>query len=652
MNLMTAALASILVLAPSIHAQQPPPNLYSESLLSTNLLGSHFGVPGIPATYDYVIVGGGTAGLTLARRLAANASVTVAVIEAGGLYETDNGNFSQIPAFATYWIPDGPPRNPLVDWYQQTEPQLQERPWEVGVRGIYYGISVWLKATASRECASPTDMLDFELSGSRGSYRRWADQVGDASYEFDNFLPYFQKSVKFTPPSPNRPANSTVKLDPASTRVEGGPLEIGFPAWVNGISSWIARSLDSLNVPELPGLLSGNILGWSYVTETIVTSTQTRSSSESSYLREALAQTTNLQIYKSTLATKVVFDASKRATGVAVDTGGYQYQINAGKEVILSAGAFRSPQLLLVSGVGPKETLAQQGITLLADRPGVGQNMMDHILFGTVYPVNLVTHSQLTTDPAFLARSIADYNQHRTGILTNCGGDLLGTTTHLVRNSFEKLNQNAISAQTRKDLDSTFGADWPDIELLFFDGNLVGAPTDTRNYVSSLAGIVAPFSRGNVTINSTDTARNPIINPNWLLDPRDQEIAVAGFKRARQIFQTESIRPILLGEEDFPGANVTSDEDILAVIRKTANSIDHAAGSCAMGKVGDRDAVVDSRARVIGVEGLRVVDASAFPLLPPGHPQATVYALAEKIADDILNGGSVTPSQQVTSSRS
>ncbi|KAL9010685.1 MAG: hypothetical protein Q9180_009266, partial [Flavoplaca navasiana] len=155
---------------------------------------------------------------------------------------------------------------------------------------------------------------------------------------------------------------------------------------------------------------------------------------------------------------------------------------------------------------------------------------------------------------------------------------------------------------------------------------------------------------GNVTINSLDTARNPIISPNWLLDPRDQEVAVAGFKRARQIFQTESIRPILLGGEDFPGLNVTSDVDILAVIQKSATSIDHAAGTCAMGKLGDRNAVVDSRARVIGVQGLKAVDASAFPILPPGHPQATVYALAEKIAEDILKG-SVAPPQQLSTSR-
>ncbi|KAI4086887.1 MAG: hypothetical protein LQ344_007188 [Seirophora lacunosa] len=409
---------------------------YADSLLSNNLLGSHFGVPGILATYDYVIVGGGTAGLTLARRLVANTSVTVAVIEAGGFYETDNGNFNQ---------------------------------------------------------------------------------VGDASHEFDNFLPYFEKSVRFNPPSPGRLANSIVKYDPASTRVEGGPLQIGYTA-----------------------------------------------------LRDV---------------------------------------------------KFRSPQLLLVSGIGPKDTLAEQGITLLADRPG------DHTLFGSVYPVDLITHSQLTTDPDLLARSIAEYNERRTG--------------------FEKLNKSAVSAQTRQDLDSTFGVDWPDIEHLFFDGTLVGAP------------FVASFSRGNVTINSTDTARNPIISPNWLLDPRDQEVAVAGFKRAGQIFQTKSIRPILLGEEDFLGTNVTSDEDVLAVIRQSATSIDHAAGTCAMGKMGDRNAVVDARASVIGVQGLRVVDASAFPFLPPRHPQGTVSdrrfvldALAEKIADDIVKGGSVAPSQQVSTSRS
>lgn len=172
---------------------------------------------------------------------------------------------------------------------------------------------------------------------------------------------------------------------------------------------------------------------------------------------------------------------------------------------------------------------------------------------------------------------------------------------------------------------------------------------------------MAPFSRGNVTIATSDTADNPIISPNWLLDPRDQEIAVAGFKRARQIFETDLIRPIVNGgAEFFPGAQVKSDADILKVVMQTASTIDHAAGTCAMGKETDKNAVIDSKARVFGVTGLRVVDASSFPLLPPGHPQGTICkshpvflrcaffkeksllisstdAFAEKIVDSILH---------------
>ncbi|KAL9611915.1 MAG: hypothetical protein Q9167_003468 [Letrouitia subvulpina] len=552
-DVVSTLLTILALFIPRYLAQQDPSGTFNDPLLATSLFGSHFGIPGIPSSYDYLVVGGGTAGLTLARRLAEDSSVTVAVIEAGGFYEMNNGNFSQIPAFATYWVDSGPPRNPLVDWYQQTEPQAG-----FGGRSVHYPAGKTLGGGSARN-------LLWYQRGSKGSYKKWADQVGDASFEYEALLPYFEKSVQFIPPSKDRPANSTPKYDPATTATSG-LLQIGYPTWVNGISSWIAQSLNSLGVRELPGLISGELLGWSYITETIASATQTRSSSESSYLRDALQKTTNLQIYSSTLAKKVIFDDSKRANGVTVNSGGFEYQISARKEVIVSAGAFRSPQLLLVSGIGPKETLDQLTIPVLADRPGVG---------------------------------------------------------------FEKLSKNATSSGTRADLDATFGADWPDIELLFFDGDLVGAPPDTRNYVSSLAGIVAPFSRGNVTINSTDTTFNPIISPNWLQDPRDQEVAIAGFKRARQIFQTASMRPVILGgREVFPGANVTSDQDILNVIRKSASSIDHAAGTCKMGKVGDVDAVVDSRARVIGVEGLRVVDASAFPFLPPGHPQGTVCKCA------------------------
>ena len=238
---------------------------------------------------------------------------------------------------------------------------------------------------------------------------------------------------------------------------------------------------------------------------------------------------------------------------------------------------------------------------------------------------------------------------------------------------FEKLPAGSLSNSTRASLDATFPPDWPDIELLFLDAwsglskdLIFGAPRDGKNYASAIIGLVSPFSRGNVTITSNDTAINPIISPNWLLDPRDQEVAVASFKRARTIFNTTAMRPVVIGSEAFPGVNVSTNQQILSAIMQSASSIYHAAGTNAMGKTTDPMAVVDSQARVIGVTGLRVVDASAFPFLPPGHPQATVckyysksaYApingviftemeatnsvftdgLAEKIAESILNG--------------
>ncbi len=183
--------------------------------------------------------------------------------------------------------------------------------------------------------------LNIFCRGSTGSYQKWADQVGDSSYEFKQLLPYFKKGVQFSPPSPDRPTNATVKYDPDTLTTKGGPLKVGYPSWVNGISSWIARSLVSLNITELSGLTSGDLLGWSYVAETLDSQMQTRSSSETSYLREGLLETTNLQLYKTTTAKEILFDPSKRATGVRVSSGGFEYQINASKEVIVSAGTVR-----------------------------------------------------------------------------------------------------------------------------------------------------------------------------------------------------------------------------------------------------------------------------------------------------------------------
>ena len=158
-----------------------------------------------------------------------------------------------------------------------------------------------------------------------------------------------------------------------------------------------------------------------------------------------------------------------------------------------------------------------------------------------------------------------------------------------------------------------------------FQNNYIrDAPADGFNYATMAMGIVAPLSRGTISISSADTNDQPLINPNWLTHPADQTVAVAAYKRARQFFATPAMKQILIGPEYFPGPQVQTDAQILEIVRQSLNTIYHASATCAMGKVTDQNSVVDSHAKVLGVNNLRVVDASAFPFLPPGHPMATV----------------------------
>ena len=288
----------------------------------------------------------------------------------------------------------------------------------------------------------------------------------------------------------------------------------------------------------------------------------------------------------------------------------------------------------MVSGIGPASTLNGNNIPVCVDRPGVGQNMWDNTFSGPTYPVNVVTHNSLANE-AMIGAAVQEYNSQRTGILTNGGGDFL---------AFEKLPEGSLSASTRSELNNAYGSDWPDVEYLtvdaYFGDQELPPPSNTigQNFVALLPGLTAPFSRGNVTIVSNDTTVNPVVSPNWLEDPRDREVLIAAFRRAREVWATQSMKDVIIGPEAFPGADVVSDSDILSAIERSAQTIWHASATNKMGKTDDPMAVVDSRAKVIGVQGLRVVDASAFPFLPPGQPMSMVYALAEKIADHILKG--------------
>ena len=395
---------------------------------------------------------------------------------------------------------------------------------------------------------------------------------------------------------------------------------------------------------QIDGFNSGKLLGSAYATLTVDGKNAHRSSSESSFLQTAVRNGTSLTVYKNTLAQRIQFDSNKTATGVKVTTAGtygtpsVDYILHARKEVIVSAGTFQSPQLLMVSGIGPPKQLQKHGIPCVHELAGVGENMWDHVSFGVSHRVNVQTASAGLNDPSLNVQAAEAYLTNATGPLATFGSGYYG---------WEKLPdpyRSELSESSRDDLEKNFPADWPELEYLPVNGyagyqqNHTLDPADGYNYASIISALVSPLSRGRVTLQDANMSTPPLIDPQWLTARADVELALQAFRRQRQIWQYFAKQGLVIGEEVLPGANVTSDDDILEYIGQSCIEVWHAAATCKMGLKADSMAVVDAEARVFGVHGLRVVDASAMPFLPPGHPQATIYALAEKIAAGILRG--------------
>ena len=262
--------------------------------------------------------------------------------------------------------------------------------------------------------------------GTKGAYQEWAEQVGDDSYLWENILPYFEKSINFTPPANTRFLNATPKYDISTLGNATGPLSVTYGAYAWAFGTWGIKALAALGLPERQGFTSGGLIGSSHQLLTIDATEFTRDSSETSFLRKLGLKNPNLTIYPNTLATRIVFDTEKIARSIEIDFGGRQYHLNATKEIIMSGGAFQSPQLLMVSGVGPADTLDRFNISVIADRPGVGQNMWDHTLGGPSYRVNVVTSDELAK-PEFAAASTQRYNNYPVqGPYASINGDVLG----------------------------------------------------------------------------------------------------------------------------------------------------------------------------------------------------------------------------------
>ncbi|OBT49213.1 hypothetical protein VE00_00164 [Pseudogymnoascus sp. WSF 3629] len=553
------------------------------------------GVPGVHTTFDYIVVGGGTAGITIAKRLAEDSSVTVAVVEAGTFYQVSEPLIAEPPGGDTTFV-GTKETEPTVDWGFFTNPD---------------------PASNNVKRSSARNFMIYQRP-TVGSLDKWADETGDSSYSFDNFLPYFKKSPRFTPPGPYRASNATTTYNAAAFASTGGPLHVSYPNYAQPFSGYMQGGLNEIGIPTVEDFNSGLLLGCQYCSTTIDPSTENRESSQTAFLTEAAsANMNNLKVFTLSMAKSIVFDANKKTTGVKVKTLLLSFTLKATKEMIVSAGAFQSPQLLMVFGVGPSDQLQKLKIPVVADLPGVGQNMQDHIFFGPSYRVQVETLTKVATNVAYLLEQVAKVPDN-------------------LRSSF--------TAEALADLNA-LPSDWPEIEYISGAGYigdwstlLFGQPNDGYQYATILATLVAPLSRGNITLTFADTKDLPIINTPALQSPTDQQVAVASYKRVRQAFASSFMQKIIIRDEYYPGTSVQSDAQILEVIKGSLQTVWHASSTCKMGPSTDSMAVVDSHARVYGVKGLRVVDASAFPFLPPGHPQSTVYALAEKIADLIKNG--------------
>ncbi|KAL4965407.1 GMC family oxidoreductase [Aspergillus stella-maris] len=600
-------------------------------ILIQQVHGIQYGIPGVDATFDYVVVGGGTSGFTLAARLA-EAHFSVALIEAGDFYE-DVWPLPKIPGFNVLGVGSSPFSTSPIDWQFVTEP----------VPGANYRAVHYCRHKTFGGSSAANAMVYQRPD--IGSMNRWAELVNDSSYSFDEVLPFYQRTPTFHPPdNDQRPSNATADYNPDVFSDSGEPLHVSYPIDSVVFSTWMARGMRAIGIPETEDFNSGRLLGAQWCPSTIRPKDRTRSSSEAAFMgrrnNEQLSAT--LTLYKLTMGKRVLFSSDRSATGVHVRTGkGPIYTLHAAREVILSAGAFQSPQLLMVSGIGPPEVLNRYQIPVIVDLPGVGQNLWDHLLFGPSYRVNIPTNSRIPSDPVYTAEQLIRYLTKQRGPFTNHGVDYL---------AWEKIPdkyRSRFSPATLANL-SWFPPSWPETEYLSqaiyinaFMDPFFGQPKGNHMYAGIIGSLVAPTSRGYITLTSNDTDDLPLINPNWLSTESDAEVAIAIYKRIREAWRhPQGVAPIVI-EEVFPGPHVQSDEQILEVIRDTVMTIYHAACTCKMGVTGDPMAVVDSQARVLGVQRLRVVDASAFAILPPGHPQSTCYMLAEKIAVDIIDSANI-----------
>ncbi|PYH94846.1 FAD/NAD(P)-binding domain-containing protein [Aspergillus ellipticus CBS 707.79] len=359
-------------------------------------------------TFDYIVVGAGPGRVTVASRLSENASVSVAVIEAGTWSTAETGNQSQVPAYDYHYIEKAlNDTSPAADWGFITTPQA-------GINGeaVHYA-----RGKSLGGCTDLNYMCYTQTTA--GALQKWADTVGDQSYAYEPSSYYYRKSMNFSAGNQELRLSNATTSEAPGTAATGGPLDVTYSSFAQPFSTWVAKAMTALGIYSTVAFINGQLNGSSWLMVTINPSTGHRESAATAYLAP-MTDRPNLKVFDLTLAERIIFTNDQVARGVEVMTNNQTYTLNARREIIVSAGAFQTPQLLMVSGIGPADILLQHNITVVADRPRVGQNMSDNIFFGITYRVGVTTSLALSYGDAG-AQAVASFNTNGTGPLASPG---------------------------------------------------------------------------------------------------------------------------------------------------------------------------------------------------------------------------------------